>query len=349
MTKIQKLTKKEQNLLEQHYKHSQTALIRERAHAILLSAQGYSPVEIAGILIRKPDTIHVWIEAFQSTRVASIFPGYANNQNAAKLTQTQKEEVKKTLAIPTGEVGSLPNKFWTLPTFKEYINAKFKVVYESERSYHYLLEYAGYSFKLPSPFDLRRNEQTAQIILDKANKQAKKYLADGTWVVLVADEANVTSVTEIRRAWLKTGEKTVLKINREKVNQSYFGALNLKTGRAHTIRMPWQNQEEIIKVLHQLLSIYPNTNICIIWDNAKWHKGKLLRSQLGKGNPLERIHLVNFPPYCPDTNPQEHIWKFGKESIANITRETFEELLSAFEKNISEKIFDYKIPKFVLR
>ena len=291
----------------------------------------------------------MWIEAFQSTRVASIFPGYTHNQNAAKLTQVQKEEIKQTLATPTGQAGSLPHAFWTLPTFKEYINANFKVVYESERSYHYLLEYIGYSFKLPRPFDLRRNEYTAQKILNNVNKQAKKYLTDKNWTVLVADEANVTSVTEIRRAWLRTGEKTVLKINREKVNQSYFGALDLKTGKAHTIRMPWQNQEEVIKVLHQLLLRYPDTNICIIWDNAKWHKAKLLRDQLGKGKPFERVHLVNFPPYCPDTNPQEHIWKFGKESIANITRETFEELLSAFEKNISDKIFNYKIPKFVLR
>lgn len=113
--------------------------------------------------------------------------------------------------------------------------------------------------------------------------------------------------------------------------------------------MSWQNQEEIIKVLQQLLLTYPDTNICIIWDNAKWHKGKLLRSQLDTSNLLERIHLINFPPYCPDTNPQEHVWKFGKESIANITRETFEELLSVFEKNINAKTFNNTIPEFVLR
>lgn len=345
MIKIQKLTQTEQKTLKDHYRNSQTALIRERAHAALLSAAGHSAPEIADILFRDADTVYGWIEAFDKLRIASIFPGYRDNQNASKLSKAQKEEVKRTLAKANG----LPASFWTLPKFKTYIKGEFNLVYESDRSYHYLLEYCGYSFKLPSPFDKRRNDGEAQKQLDKIHKELKKYEGNRDWVILAADEVVVSFVTELRRAWLRRGEKTVIKINRQKVNQSYFGALNLKNGKAHTVRLNWQNQEEIIKALRQILKLYPDKNICILWDNAKWHKGKDLRKLLGKGQLFERIHLINFPPYSPDCNPEELVWKFGKELIANTVPENFEMLLAAFEKSISKKIFNYQIPKFVLR
>lgn len=345
MIKIQKLTKTEQKTLKDHYRHSQTALVRERAHAILLSAYGHSAPEIVSILFRETDTIYGWIKAFNDLRMASILPGYRDNQNAAKLSKEQKEEVKQTLAKP----GGLPASFWTLPKFKEYIKGEFNIVYESERSYHYLLEYCGYSFKLPSPFDKRRDDTAAQKRLDEIHKELKKHERNQDWVILAADEVVVSFVTELRRAWLKRGEKTVIKINRNKINQSYFGTLNLGTGKAHTIRLPWQNQEEIIKALTKLLKFYPNKNICILWDNAKWHKGKELRKLLGKGQPFERIHLINLPPYSPDCNPEELVWKFGKELVANTVPDNLEGLLTMFEQGISKKIFNYELPKFVLR
>ena len=345
MKKIQKITKTEQRILKNHYRHSQTALIRERAHAALLSAAGHSVPEIAEILFRDNDTVYGWIEAFDKMRVASIFPGYADNQNAAKLSKEQKEEVKQALAKTNG----LPASFWTLPKFKEYLKAKFDIVYESERSYHYLLEYCGYSFKLPSPFDKRRNDNEAQKRLDEINKELEYYRNKKDWVILAADEVIVSFVTELRRAWLRRGEKTVIKISREKINQSYFGTLNLASGKASTVRLDWQNQEEIIKALKEILKSHRDKNICLLWDNARWHKGKELRKLLGKGQPFERLHLINFPPYSPDCNPEELVWKFGKETVANTVPENFETLLKTFENAIAEKKFNYQIPKFVLR
>lgn len=344
MIKIQKLSKTEQKTLKDHYRHSQTALTRERAHAVLLSASGHSIPKIADILFRDTDAVYRWIAAFEELRMASIFPGYTENHNAAKLTTEQKEEVKQAL-----ETNSLPASFWTLPKFKEYIKGTFNVVYESDRSYHYLLEYCGYSFKLPSPFDKRRNDDAAQKRLTEIHRELKKYKGNQDWVILAADEVVVSYVTELRRCWLKRGEKTVIKINRERINQSYFGALNLNTGKAHTLRLAWQNQTEISKALTKLTTRYPDKHICILWDNAKWHKGKELRALLGKGQPLERIHLINFPPYSPDCNPEELVWKFGKEHVANTVPDNFETLLKTFEQGIARKTFNYEIPQFVLR
>jgi len=152
------LTKEEKILLRTHFRNAKCALIRERAHAIILFAdQERTAKDISLILMRHIDTIYKWINLFNKKRIASIFHEYKDNENASKLTKEQKEEIKKVLSKPPSNHG-IPGNFWTLPRFKEYINAQFGVFYESDRSYHYLLKYSNFSWKLPALFDIKRDD-----------------------------------------------------------------------------------------------------------------------------------------------------------------------------------------------
>ena len=135
----------------------------------------------------------------------------------------------------------------------------------------------------------------------------------------------------------------IIKLNRNKTAQSYFGALNAKTKKHHLIEMAWQDTENIIEALKKLSRIYPNKKLCILWDNARWHKSKELRKLLRKGEIFEHIHLINFPPYAPDENPEEHVWKYGKEKIANKHFESFDKLKETFTKTLKTRTFGYSI------
>lgn len=342
------MTTDEVSLLESHYKQAHSRLMRERAHAQLLPHDEYSVPDIARILRRDEDTIRDWLHAFASTRIASIFHKYDDNTNASKLTKEQKEEIKQTLEKPPSD-NLIPKEFWSLPALKEYVSGKFGVVYESDRSYHYLLEYAGLSWKLPSAFDQRRDDAYVDQKMREIQKEIKKLGKDTDTIILSADESRINWETETRRAWLKRGEKTVLKVTRDKIAQNYFGTWNHQSKECHLVPIIWQNQETMIYALTEILKLYPNKHIAVLWDNARWHKGKALREQLRKGKPLQNIHLINYPPYAPDMNPQEHVWKYGKDMISNQTFKTFDELKKQFESGIASKIFDYKIPEFVLR
>lgn len=344
----QKITQKEKQILKNHYKQSGCALIRERAHAAILSEQGRSANDIALILMRNADTIRQWLNDFNQRRLSSIFPKYEGNINASKLSAKQRREIAEVLKSPPSGNG-LPNSFWDVPTIKNYIKGEFGVVYESDRSYHYLLQFNGWSFKLPTPFDVKRDTEQINRRLTEIHEELPKYLEDDDWEVLAADETRITWEAEIRRAWLKRNKKTVVKVNRSNEYQNYFGALNLKSKKSHVIRLNWQDTEQIIIALQKLSEHYPNKKICIIWDNAKWHKSKELREKLSQGQSLEHIHLINFPPYAPDVNPKEHVWKFGKDVLANETPDSFEATKEIFENSIQNRLFDYKIPEFVLR
>lgn len=293
-------------------------------------------------LAKDKRTIQRWMKDFLKKRMASIFTGHENNENACKLTKKQKEEIAETLKKPPSEYG-LPKEFWDVPTLKRYIKAEFGTIYESRQSYHFILKFSNLSFKQPDKFDIRRNEQLIGQRMSEIKAEIKDYLKDNSWEVFTADEARIQLEAITKRAWLRKGEKTIVKVQRSNEYQNYIGLLNQKDSKCYLYELEWQNQEKIIKALKKFLKNYPNKKICIVWDNARFHKGKLIRENLKKGKSLERLHLINFPPYAPDKNPVEHVWKDAKQKISNIQFESFNKTKDAFRKSIICRKFNYQM------
>jgi transposase len=92
-------------------------------------------------------TVQRRVKDFAARRLASIFSGLVGNQYAAKLTREQKEEIQQVLKNKPSVYG-LPKKFWDIPQLKEYVYARFGSVYESDRSYHFLLEFGNLSLNI---------------------------------------------------------------------------------------------------------------------------------------------------------------------------------------------------------
>jgi transposase len=327
-------------LLADYYKKGPNTLVRARAESILMSLRSLPVPTIATLIMYEEQTVREWINNWEDTRMSSIFVQYEGNENAAKLTREQKNEISETLKKPDG----LPYDFLSIPEFKEYVSATFGVVYESDQSYYYLLHHCGLSWKLPSPFDRRRNDELVTTRMVEIRNEIKPLLKKKDCIVFAADESRINYDEEIRRCWLPKGQKAIIKIERDKSkNQSYFGALNLNSHKHELIRLNWQNTENTIEALRELTKRYPNKKLYLIWDNAKWHRSKELRSLLGKGNEFGHIHFIWLPPYAPDENPQEHVWKHGKEAIRSRHFQTFEELREEFEQSIISRNFNYKI------
>ncbi len=338
------LSEEEKQILKDYSKTTSLILIRLKSQAILMKSRSISFTDIADVLDRSERTVRRWIKDFQKIRLASIFTGQADNQNAAKLTREQKEEVRKTLSSPPKPIGGLPKEFWDIPTLKKYVKTTVGVVYESNRSYHYLLQFCNLSFKQPDVFDVRRDEQLIRKRLTEIRKEIIPNMYDSNWEVLASDETRIMLEAITRRAWLKKGEKTVLQVERTNESQYYIGFLNLKTGKDHLYALKWGNQEEIIKTVEDLTNnLYPDKRICIVWDNVSFHKGKKVKEKLKKNQSLEKVHLIKFPPYAPDTNPQETVWNSAKKYISNRQFKNFTSTKQSFRHYISTKIFNYTI------
>lgn len=335
------LSQNEIDLLRK-YVDSPVSLIRLKAMTMLARNKGATLSLLSATYNRSSRVISRWIGDYSKQRLASIFSGKVGNEYASKLTKKQKEEVKSVIGQPPDEQG-IPKEFWDVPKLKNYVSTRFGVVYESDISYHFLLKFSGLSLKYPDMLSPRRNEKAIIKRMKEIRREIKPMRKDPSWVILTADETRLQEEAEIRRAWLFKVKRTIVKTERSKEHQNYLGFLNEKTGECSIYPIKRGNQVETLIALRQLMKKYPGQKICVIWDNARWHKGKVIKAELAKQTTFKNLHLISTPPYAPDYNPIEHVWQYAKSKLANRHSTNFKQTKTEFENTIAERIFDYRI------
>lgn len=342
MGKIE-VTVEEWDILLDHKRHGPTVLMREKAEAMLMLAEGAGIDFVARIVGRQPSTVNQWKRDFGECRLASIYDFKLGNLNASKLTVSQREEVMEVLSQPPSP-DLVPSGFWTVPALSAWVSDRFEVTYDSDTSLVFLLHQAGLSFHGVEAFDKRRaSDDVIEVRMGEIQAELAEDLADPEVIVVAADEVRLEHEAITRRAWYKRGEKTKLKVDRQRQAQSYIGFLDQKTGSVHLEAVEWQNSDTIITALTSFALHHKGHKITIVWDNAGWHKSKKLRHELATNQTLAGIHLINMPPYAPDHNPIEHVWAEAKAQISNLQRDTFEQTRHAFETFITGNTFPYKL------
>ena len=82
--------------------------------------------------------------------------------------------------------------------------------------------------------------------------------------------------------------------------------------------------------------------ILLLWDNGACHKSPEVKQWLIENPGI--VELDNFPPYSPEFNPIEHVWKELKKHI-NYLRgtSTLDEIMTAAGEFLKNTKFYYKL------
>lgn len=156
-----------------------------------------------------------------------------------------------------------------------------------------------------------------------------KALRQSRAVILAEDEASLFFQATLTAIWQPRGKAVIVKAYAGQAKVSFYGALNLSTGKEHSMRCVRQNQRATIRFLRSLRRAYPRKRIAIFWDGAPWHKGRLIRAYL---ETVQGITLILFPPYAPELNPQERVWKQARRNVShNHGFRSFPKLQRAFQ------------------
>jgi transposase len=75
------------------------------------------------------------------------------------------------------------------------------------------------------------------------------------------------------------------------------------------------NAESFLSFLEQVLAAYPIGKIVMVLDNARIHHAKLLSKFLQDNK--HRLELIFLPPYSPELNLVEGLWKWLKADVIN--------------------------------
>jgi transposase len=156
--------------------------------------------------------------------------------------------------------------------------------------------------------------------------------------VMFFDESRFGTHSKIGHGWFKTGERSRVKIKLGYQNFYLYSATNQITGEVFSLIMPKVDSAYMNEYLQRLALNVGDKKVALIMDGAGWHKSKGLRVP-------ENIKIIYLPPYSPELNPVERLWKYIKNNILTNrlydTLDDLEESLCSFLNNLSsQKIKD---------
>lgn len=158
-------------------------------------------------------------------------------------------------------------------------------------------------------------------------------------MVLVSDESKVQKESGIKSIWYRKGKYPDIKVSGEKKALSFYGALNVTTGKCHVMDTQRQTSKYTVEFLRRLESCYPSKRVLLIWDGAPWHRGEVKKYLKRETEKKWHLEIMYFPPYSPDFNPQEHVWKETKDQTTKNSEEDFDTKLLKFRKYITKTKF----------
>lgn len=261
------------------------------------------------------------------------------------LTKAERDRVVTTLRSrrPKDVIASCGDEHWSTYWLGRYIHETFGKQYRSKTSHHLLFREAKLSFHLPGKRYEKTDEEAAKAWVKQQSdgrSRLQRAWKDAGTVVLCADEMVLTSSTTLQKVWLPRGEyPPVIETNSTRKRKSIYGFLNLKTGEQHAFTTDWQNMYVTVEVLERLRHIYPTEQLLIVWDNCGWHRGSKVMEWVRKD---KRTRLLYLPPYTPELNPQEHVWKAGRKATTHNKHITdITQAADDFKTYITGRTFSY--------
>lgn len=129
----------------------------------------------------------------------------------------------------------------------------------------------------------------------------------------------------IHQTWFERGKQRKIKTYGKHRGVKLVGVLDYESGKIYCEEHETYDAKVFMGFLQNVLSRYPSGKIVLVLDNARIHHAKLLVPFLE--NNQDRLMLMFLPPYSPDLNLIEGLWKWLKEKVVyNVFYKTVPEI-----------------------
>lgn len=311
-----------------------------RFQAIWLHERGLEAEFIQEIVGLGRSAIFKWRARYQKLGVVGLHE--KKSKPKALLTKSQIASVVRNLKITTPKNFGYKTEFWSTNILGKVIELHYNVKYHSKKKLYLIFEEAKFTYHKPGQQYRNRNQEQINQWVKDYTPIIKRHLEDSDTVVLTGDEMVLSTQTTSQKVWLPVNTFPKVDVSNVRASRSVYGFFNVKTGVEHAFKTEWQNSEVTCSVLEQVRTLYPGKKIVIVWDNAPWHRSAVVKQWLSSRTDAHQFHLIAFPPYAPELNPQEHVWKAGR---AAVTHNTFianiDTATSEFVAHLKQTLYQY--------
>lgn len=295
-----------------------------RINVIILWDQSFTYEEISNVLMLSEETIRNYVNRYEEGGIARLLSD-EHKGSEPKLDDNQLRILDEHLQEHT---------YLTVVPILLFVKNEFKVTYTASGITD-LLHRMGFTHKKSKTVPAKANQELQEQFLECLENTRK--IKGKNDPILYMDGVHPQHNTVLAYGWIKKGEDNVVKSNTGRQRININGALDSETKEVIVREDKSINAQSTIKLLETVEAAYPLAVIIyVICDNAMYYRSKLVKEFL-KGS---KVRLVFLPPYSPNLNLIERLWKFMKEKVLhNQYYEKYDEFRDAvgrFFGNIDE-------------
>lgn len=308
------LTEEQIGILREAHYSCRLRKSADRIKAILFLNEGFSYEQTAKLLMLDPITIRRYEKQFETVGVDGLIE-YRHFGRHGTLTKIQE----------MGLITHLRNH--TYQTVKEiviYAQKHYRKSYSVDGMTH-LLHRIGFVYKktkqIPGKVNLEQQE-----IFKKEYAQLKQSKKKNDRIYFV-DASHPQHNNMPFYGWIFKGVTRTIKANTGRKRLNLNGALNLEDMSVTVLSEKTINTEAMKRLIDEIEQKQSKGQIHLLMDNASYNHSYELKTFLTSHT---RVHLKYLPPYSPNLNIIERLWKFFHTKHRDKYFEKFKE----FEKEV---------------
>lgn len=291
-----KLTTQQRERLLKSHRKERDKRVCDRIKAVLAYDDGYSYSEIARILLLDDETIRRHIDDYFSVR--KLKP--ENGGSESQLTPSDTEQLVAHLQEVT---------YLYVKDICVYIKNTFNVHYTISGMTKWL-QHNDFRYKKPHAVPAKADRERQKKFI-KMYRKLKKKAADNEPIYFV-DSVHPQHQTRLSYGWILKGERKSIPTTARQRRLNIIGGICLSGHKIVHHQCDKVNAVSINAFLKALRQKNPGDHkIHIILDNAAYHKSHEVRAYA----KAMKIKMHYLPPYSPNLNPIERLWKVMHEKV----------------------------------
>jgi transposase len=270
---------------------------------LLASSQAHSGQEVAQLLGVHRNIIGRWLAIYATGRLESLLDTYIPAGTPVSLAPAVFAGLEEALHRPEGFASYEALRQWVRRTHG--VEVKYKTLYPLVRTRFRA------KLKVPRPSHTKKPEAIAEFQATCRERLQRVIPPENVRPIRVfsQDESRFGLLTVRRRRLTACGIQPVGPVQHVFEWLYVYGAVAPTTGERFFLELPSLNAEMFQLFIEAFAQAFPDSLNILLLDHSGAHTAQRLRWP-------DNVHGVWLPPYGPELNPIERVWRALKDEMA---------------------------------